>query len=29
LAGPLVGDGFLGLITVTADGPLVSTLADR
>ena len=28
-AGTLVGDGFLGLSTVTPDGPLVSTLADR
>jgi sodium/hydrogen antiporter len=28
VAGALVGDGFLGLITVTPEGPLVSTLAD-
>jgi sodium/hydrogen antiporter len=28
VAGALVGDGFLDLITVTPEGPLVSTLAD-
>ena len=28
VAGALVGDGLLGLITVTPEGPLVSALAD-